>query len=111
MSINVIKDTKIIEDNTKDSLAVEISTDTVIQGTEYDTGKEIIKGDNLIRVNKATLNLGSLKEKKSQIENQFISLQGELDEINANIALIEPVLDQAITDILKESESIDNRTK
>lgn len=103
----VLKDTKIIEDNTADALQVKVSTETPVM--EYSDGNNTVKGDNLVVMSNAYLNLGVLKAKLIQLDQELITLQAERDETQANIDAITPHVDQAITEILKDAGAVDNR--
>lgn len=109
MTIEVIKDTKIVEDNTKDSLQVKIENDTVIPEPSVEVAGHLIKGDNLVVTKVSYANLGNIKARLIAIDEQMTELNSEKTSLLATQGLIEPELDKAITDILKDPESEDRR--
>jgi len=109
MSIEVIKDTKIIEDNTKDSLQVKIENDTIIPEASVEVAGHLIKGDNLVVTNVSYANLGNIKARLVAIDEQMAQLSSEKASLLDTQRFIEPELDKAITDILKDPESEDRR--
>jgi hypothetical protein len=110
MNIEVIKDTKIIENNTKDSLQVKIENDTVIPETSVEIAGHLIKGKNLIVTDVSYANLGNIKARLTEIDEQILKLSSEKTSLLATQGLIEPELDKAITDILKDPTAVDRRT-
>lgn len=110
MKIEVVKDTKIIEENTKDALQVKIEQDRAVSETSITIDGKIIKGDNLVVTDVSYANLGKIKERLLAIEQEIAQLNLEADSLTATKGLIEPELDKAISDILKEPESMDKRS-
>ena len=109
MKIEVLRDTKIIEENTKDALQVRIENDTVIPETSIDIGGKTVKGTNLIVTDVSYANLGNIKARLLAIDEQIAQLNAEKVSITATKELIEPELDKAIIDILKDPTSEDRR--
>lgn len=110
MNIEVIKDTKIIEDNTKDSLQVIIKNDTIIPESSVEVAGNLIKGDNLVLTTSSQVNLGNIKARLMVIDEQISKLNSEKASLLTTQTLIEPEIDKAITDILKDPESADRRS-
>lgn len=111
MKIEVQKDTLIVEENTKDSLQVKIENDTVVSEKEIEVNGKLIKGDNLVVTDVEQVNLGNIKRRLIAIDEQLINLVAEREALVNKQELIEPELDKAITDILKNPGSEDRRAK
>lgn len=111
MKIEVQKDTLIIEENTKDSLQVNIEEETVIPEKEIAVNGQVIKGDNLVVTNIEQVNLGNIKRRLLAIDEQIASLTAERENLVSKQELIEPELDKAINEILAKPESEDRRVK
>jgi len=108
-TIKVLIDTNVIETNTKDSLAVEIENiETVTEG-EVVTSLGTIKGDNITLSSKYVVYLGNFKNELLEIAGKIEALIQKRSEIEAEILLIEPKLDLAISTKLEDSGVIDNR--
>lgn len=110
MSIEVIKDTKIVEDNTKESLQVKIANDTAILEPSIEIEGQLIKGNNLVVTDISYVNLKNIKDRIVAIDEQISALNAERTSLLSTQELIEPELDKAITDILKDPESEDRRS-
>lgn len=108
-SYEVLKDTKIIEDNTADALQVKVSTETPV--SEYSDGNNTVKGDNLVVTSNAYLSLGALKTRLREIDANLTLLQAERVETQTNIDDITPHIEAAITEILKDPATVDNRVE
>lgn len=111
MKIEVQKDTLIVEENTKDSLQVKIENDTVVPENQIEVNGQLIKGDNLVVTDVEQVNLGNIKRRLIAIDEQIANLTAERENLVSTQALIEPELDKAITDILKNPGSEDRRAK
>lgn len=111
MKIEVQKDTLIVEENTKDSLQVKIENDTVVPEKEIEVNGQLIKGDNLVVTDVEQVNLGNIKRRLMAIEEQIANLTAERENLVSTQALIEPELDKAILDILKNPGSEDRRAR
>lgn len=110
MNIEVLKDTLIVKENTKDALQVKIENEIAVPENEIEVNGQIIKGDNLVVTEVTYENLGRIKERISALDEQIAQLTAERETLVNKKTLIEPELDKAITDILKNPESQDMRT-
>jgi uncharacterized small protein (DUF1192 family) len=110
MNIEVLKDTLIVKENTKDALQVKIEKETPVSEKQIEVNGQIIKGDNLVVTEVTYENLGRIKERISALDEQIARLIAEKETLVNKKTLIEPELDKAITDILKNPESQDMRT-
>lgn len=109
MNIEVLKDTLIVKENTKDALQVKIEKETPVSEKQIEVNGQIIKGDNLVVTEVTYENLGRIKERISALDEQIAQLTAERETLVNKKTLIEPELDKAITDILKNPESQDMR--
>jgi uncharacterized small protein (DUF1192 family) len=109
MNIEVLKDTLIVKENTKDALQVKIEKETPVSEKQIEVNGQIIKGDNLVVTEVTYENLGRIKERISALDEQIARLIAEKETLVNKKTLIEPELDKAITDILKNPESQDMR--
>ena len=106
--IEVLMDTKIIENNTADAVQVKLIEEKPI--TEYVSGDTTVKGENLVVESTSYANQGNLKAKIAYIDEQIVSLQASKDEAEAMLALISPEIDKAIVEVLKDPTAEDRRT-
>lgn len=115
-TIKVLLDTNIIENNTADSVAVEITKKEPISTDTYQVGNNTI---NLIErtVSKpSNTYLGSLKSRLPEIDqeilfhkNRILELNEEKPLIQEKITIIQPVIETAINEAILNG-AVDNRT-
>ena len=104
--IQVVIDTNVVEENTKDSLAVRLIYEESVLTGEVVKSDEKITGDNLKRTQERVVHLGDLKQSQLERDAQILELEAKIkairDEKTATeelITVISPKLDEAINTI------------
>jgi hypothetical protein len=80
--IEIIKDTNIVEENTADSLAVIITTDTPCETYTTVDGK-IITGTNITVTDTKRTTQKELRDRLEHIDSEIASLQSERDSLSS----------------------------
>ena len=106
--INVLVDTQVVDDNTEDSLQIEVSNETPVELKEVDTPNGIVRGDNLTITTTEIHNLGDLKKTLDDIATQRTLLDQQEKDTQALIDSITPQVDAAVASILSQGGK-DNR--
>lgn len=108
-TIEVLKDTLIVEDNTADSLAVLIHDENpVFEYTSPDGA--VVKGENLSVVTTSHVTQGALVQRLAELEAQSAEISTQIVELTTLINnSIKPAVNNAIGEILATPGSQDRR--
>lgn len=97
--IQVVIDTNVVEENTKDALAVRlIYEESVLTGEVVKSDEKII-GDNLKRRQERVVHLGDLKQSQLERDAKIQAIRDEKTATEELITVISPKLDEAINTI------------
>lgn len=106
----VIKETKIVDNNTPDALQIKVYEESSGETEIALSDGSVVSGDNLaVKKFLGTQNLGNLKTRLQEINSLLESLPEEKKRIEEDIAILEPIMEVAIEEILSEPDSVDNR--